>query len=135
MKGALTALAAALVLAGCTSDPVEELTGCFSLSGPTDQAGIQVNEDDGQYSVRMRSDDGIWGAAQPLAAGKPETVEQVFGADADKVQASLGMADGSMTMFKVEPGTKIGGGTADSGFLAAFYFGTGQIYKTDSCDS
>lgn len=133
MRGALTALAATLVLVGCTSDPIEELTGCFSMSGPQDPATLQVNEDNGQYSIRTRGENGIWGAAQPLDTPDESVVKQVFGDDAGKVLASLGLGDGSVTLFKVVPGSTIGGGMADSGYLASFYFGTGQIYKTKDC--
>ncbi|MGB7181862.1 MAG: hypothetical protein WA888_22140 [Burkholderiaceae bacterium] len=134
MRGAIfAATATVILLAGCTSDPTEELTGCFSMSSSTDRPTIQITEDDDKYLLSTRND-GMWSAAQPLAAADSALIQQIFGADAAKVKAGLGLPDRSVTLFKLEAGEKIAGGTADSGFIGAFFFGTGQVYKTDSCD-
>jgi hypothetical protein len=127
-------IAVALALSGCSEKPIETLVGCFSMdaaSAPT----LRIAELKDGYSIAMRSVPGeAWGAAQPMRLGDANLARQVLGADADKVQASLVVDAVPLALFRVEPKSSIAGGTADSGFLGSFFFGTGQVFKAQSCD-
>ena len=78
--------------------------------------------------------DGKWGDAAPMRLGDAELAKSILGDDGTKVKASLVSDDGPVVLFKVEPEDKFSGTTADSGFIGSFYFGTGQIFKAESCE-
>lgn len=131
----LAAIAATLGLltAGCTTEPVEHLTGCFSLDADQPVALRVMQNDEDQYSVSLRNND-KWGDAKPMKLGDAELANSLFGEDGAKVQASLVSDDGPIILFRVEPKSKISGATADTGFIGSFYFGVGQLYKAESCE-
>ncbi len=136
MKSArLAAIAATLGLlsAGCTTEPLEHLEGCFSLDADQPVTLKVVQNDDEQYSVSVLTD-GKWSDAKPMKLGDADLANSVFGADGAKIQASLVTDDGPIMLFRVEPKSSIAGATADTGFIGSFYFGAGQIYKAESCE-
>jgi|GEM_PF-3974839 len=119
--------------AGCTTEPIEHLAGCFSLDADKEVTLKVVQNDDDKYLISTFSD-GKWGEAAPMRLGDAELAKSILGDDGTKVKASLVSDNGPIILFKVEPEDKFGGSTADSGFIGSFYFGTGQIFKAESCE-
>ncbi|MEZ5660134.1 MAG: hypothetical protein R3E83_16810 [Burkholderiaceae bacterium] len=128
----LLLLSTAVALGACSPKPTETLIGCFSTSQGGSQEFRIARDEHEQFTLAWRQRD-HWGQAQVLKLADRQWIDEQFGTDAGKIQASLLASDGSFSIHRVQAGQSVAGGKTESGFLGQFFFGAGQVYKSAEC--
>lgn len=123
---------ACLALGACSPEPTETMVGCFSTSQGGSQEFRIVRTADEGFALAWRQLD-RWGEPTALTLADRGWIQQQFGEDASRIQASL-RSDGEVfALHRVQAGQTIGGAKTDSGFVGQFFFGAGQVYKAAEC--
>ena len=123
------ALLAATLLAlfGCSGGTPGSLKGCYA-SKTNGEPNIKIEDQDGNFTMKLLRR-GQWSDDYKLHEGTEAELEELFGNSARHVETSLIADEGSLALFKVDPGQM----NKESKYQAVLFILAGDVYKV-SCD-
>lgn len=120
-------LFAALALAGCSIGDNNPLTGCYGAKQGAEPR-VLVEAIDKKFFMKLFKD-GQWSDGYPLHEGSEEELDKYFGKNARHIKTSLIADQGSLALFKVDPGPL----DKSSKYQAVLLLLAGDVYKVP-CD-
>lgn len=116
-----------LPLMGCSGDSNDSLIGCYAgkVGG---KPRVSIERREGDFFMKLRRE-GEWTEGYRLHEGSASELDEIYGESAKHVKTSLIADEGSLALFKVDPGPM----NKSSKYQAVLLLLAGDVYRV-ACD-